>query len=40
MVVMLNKNGDIHVHAPFENKFLMEQFKKAINKEQELWENK
>jgi len=33
MLVLLNKNGDIHVHAPFENRYLLSQFIDAINKE-------
>ena len=34
LLVLLNKNGDIHVHAPFENKYLMNQFIEAIMTEQ------
>ncbi len=37
MVVVMNKETDIHVHAPFDNLFLMEQFQKAIRKEYTLW---
>lgn len=34
MMVVMAKNGDIHVHAPFANKFLMNQFMEAIMEEQ------
>jgi len=33
MVVMLNKDGDVHVHAPFENDGLMKDFLMAIHRE-------
>jgi len=40
MVVYLEKDGNIHVHAPFENKYLMTQFMDSIIKEQRLWNAK
>ena len=40
MVVMMSKGGDIHVHAPFENKFLMNQFAEAIIREQNKYNKK
>jgi len=38
MVVILNKGGDIHVHAPFDNKYLMNQFIEQIITEQKKWD--
>ncbi len=40
MTVSLNKSGDIHVHAPFENKYLMVQFIDAIIREQQIFNSK
>ena len=34
MMVVLSKNGDMHVHAPFQNKYLMNQFIEAVISEQ------
>lgn len=34
MIVILDKKGDIHVHAPFNNSTLMEDFIGAIVREQ------
>jgi hypothetical protein len=34
MIVFMNKDGDIHVHAPLENRYLMNQFMETINEEQ------
>lgn len=39
MIVVMNKDGDIHVHAPFENKYLMNQFNEAIIEEQNNFDN-
>lgn len=33
MVVVLREDGHTHVHAPFENKFLMTEFLNSINRE-------
>ena len=33
LICILNKDGDIHVHAPFENKYLINEFLNAIIKE-------
>ena len=40
MIVFMNKDGDIHVHAPFENKYLMNEFNKAIIEEQNKHDDK
>jgi len=40
MVVILDKKGDIHVHAPFKNSILMGQFLEAIMREQNKYNNK
>ena len=40
MIVVMNKDGDIHVHAPFENKYLLNQMMSAIIKEQEEYNGK
>lgn len=34
MMVIMAKDGDIHVHAPFENRYLMNQFMECIIEEQ------
>jgi hypothetical protein len=34
MMVTMSKDGEIHVHAPFENRYLMNQFVEAIIEEQ------
>lgn len=34
LLVIMGKNGDIHVHGPFENRYLMNQFIEAIIFEQ------
>lgn len=40
MIVILDKNGDIHVHAPFGNRYLMNEFLGAIDLEQEKFNQK
>ena len=40
MVVLLHKDGDIHVHAPFDDKILMNQFLVSIKQEQARFEAK
>lgn len=37
MVVTLTPDGDIHVHAPFDNKYVMNEFLSAILKEQKIF---
>jgi len=34
MMVVLSKSGDMHVHAPFSNRYLMNQMMEAIIDEQ------
>lgn len=34
MIVVMSKSGNIHVHAPFSNDFLMSKFSEAIITEQ------
>jgi len=38
MLVILSKDGDIHVHAPFNNKYLISQFIEAIVEEQKKYD--
>ena len=38
MVVILNKDGDMHVHAPFNNKYLLNEMIEAIIKEQKIYD--
>jgi len=40
MIVILDKKGDIHVHAPFDNKYIMNQFLESIIKEQKNYNKK
>ena len=40
MMVVMAKSGDVHVHAPFENRFLMNQFMEAITEEQNKFNRK
>jgi len=40
MVVIMNKDGNIHVHAPFENRYIMNQFIEAIVDEQKKFDSK
>lgn len=40
MIVVLDKNGDIHVHAPLYNKYIMNQFLEAIIREQKIFDEK
>ena len=39
MMLLLNKDGEIHVHAPFSDKYLMDQFLKAIADERKRYDN-
>jgi hypothetical protein len=38
MLVILNKDGDMHVHAPFNNKYLLNEMIEAIIKEQKIYD--
>lgn len=40
MIVVVKENGEIHIHAPFENKYIMDRFIEAIKKEQEIYDMK
>lgn len=40
MLVVMGKNGDIHVHAPFENKYLMNILISAVIEEQKKFDEK
>jgi hypothetical protein len=40
MVIMMDKGGNVHVHAPFENRYLMNQFQEAIIREQNKYNRK
>jgi len=40
MVVVLDRDGDIHVHAPFENNVLMTQFMNSILSESQHYNKK
>lgn len=38
MTVVMNRVGEIHVHAPFGRKDLMDEFMNAIEEERKKWE--
>ena len=38
MIVVMNKSGDIHVHAPLDNRYLMNLFQGAIIEEQKTYD--
>lgn len=40
MIVIMNKDGDIHVHAPFDNKYAISQLIDAVVEEQKKYNSK
>lgn len=38
MVVVMKEDGEVHIHAPLGNKFLMDKFLETIKKEKDIFE--
>ena len=40
MIVVVKEDGEIYVHAPFENSYVLDRFIEIIKKEREIYEIK